>query len=587
LNILNTEFEPVVKYLNGVPQGIMTLTDRVNRRYISELYDIDKDKILFVSDSSAAPENQSQFSKLIPEILALDLEDYGNEDWNSTINVSNFHDYIIANTYSINVDWPWKNIKLFRSEEYDNNRINFILSDMDFSMGYQTESHHNNLDFLGNEYKLSVIFTHLFKSEGFRNDFINRYCDLLATELRPGKATAILDSLVNLYEPHIDWHRSIWPESAQNWTEGTQATKEFTENRNYWIYEHLMGEFDLPGRSYVRLSSSHPGNSQIRFSGLTHRQFPWAAEYMQGVPITLEAIPSEGYRFVRWEQDYISGGASTEIILDKAATDITAIFERIKTTEPIDRSPVISEIMYAAPQDNDTGDWIEIYNPSNLAIDVSGWSITDDREKEPMVFPQGTEISGYGFLILADNEESFTEQYSITEKMILLPDIPFGLSRNGDQILLMNSEGELVDSLIYEVGTSDWPDANRNGRSIVLINWSSDNTLGVNWERSTIEMGSPGDAIYSYVPKEEQDDFFGHRSIQISKSEGELDLSKFTDNPNIIEYAFVQLIGRVIFSEKGSTIDLTKLNPAIYLTRIEVEVEQGYGFEYIMLNVTE
>lgn len=54
-------------------------------------------------------------------------------------------------------------------------------------------------------------------------------------------------------------------------------------------------------------------------------------------------------------------------------------------------------------QSNDAGggpDWIELHNPGTEAVDLSGWVLKDDGDKDPYTFPAGTALSAGGFLVV-------------------------------------------------------------------------------------------------------------------------------------------------------------------------------------------
>ena len=45
-------------------------------------------------------------------------------------------------------------------------------------------------------------------------------------------------------------------------------------------------------------------------------------------------------------------------------------------------------------------DWIELYNDSNSAVNLAGWSLSDDSNPRKFVFPAGVSIAAHGYLIL-------------------------------------------------------------------------------------------------------------------------------------------------------------------------------------------
>lgn len=92
---------------------------------------------------------------------------------------------------------------------------------------------------------------------------------------------------------------------------------------------------------------------------------------------------------------------------------------------------------------DDTKDFIELYNATDGDIDVSGFSLYDDKreEEDKYTIPAGTVIPARGFLTLDVYKKN--------------PDGPaFGLGKGGDAVFLYNAEGVLVD----ELETGDFED---------------------------------------------------------------------------------------------------------------------------------
>lgn len=85
-------------------------------------------------------------------------------------------------------------------------------------------------------------------------------------------------------------------------------------------------------------------------------------------------------------------------------------------------------------------DWVEVYNNSASAIDISGYKIYDDggqggtKDKKP--YPSGTIVPAYGFYVIVTD----TATVGLNDK--------FGLSSTGDKVWLENASGSVVDSAI-------------------------------------------------------------------------------------------------------------------------------------------
>lgn len=92
-------------------------------------------------------------------------------------------------------------------------------------------------------------------------------------------------------------------------------------------------------------------------------------------------------------------------------------------------------------------DWIELYNPQSVAVDVSGYKIYDSGAKagtkSKKLFPAGTMIPAKGFVYIVVDTATFVGDTS-----------GFGLSSSGETVWLENAAGTLIDTVaIPALGT--------------------------------------------------------------------------------------------------------------------------------------
>jgi hypothetical protein len=154
-------------------------------------------------------------------------------------------------------------------------------------------------------------------------------------------------------------------------------------------------------------------------------------------------------------------------------------------------SVVINEIMYNAPAEANSGDWIELYNPQSVSQDISRWILEDEDDTHQFSIPQGTVVQPLGYWVLCADENAFNAVYPNVENVT--GGIPFGFGKN-DQVRLFARTGQPVDSVAYD-NNDPWPgEADGKGYSLELISPASDNSLPSSWAKSIPIGGSPGRA---------------------------------------------------------------------------------------------
>ena len=91
-------------------------------------------------------------------------------------------------------------------------------------------------------------------------------------------------------------------------------------------------------------------------------------------------------------------------------------------------------------------DWVEIYNPTSAAIDLSGFGLSDNRDK-PMrwTFPEGTTIAAGEYLLVycdgtVDLAGSYPDELHAT----------FGLSGYEESVVLSAAGGQCIDAVDYK-----------------------------------------------------------------------------------------------------------------------------------------
>lgn len=150
----------------------------------------------------------------------------------------------------------------------------------------------------------------------------------------------------------------------------------------------------------------------------------------------------------------------------------------------------ITEINYNSDSTRSTGDWFEVFNPSSSPIDLSGYKIKDSDPLNLYLVPPGTFIAAGGYLVFVADTQRFNSQYSIPNKV---GPLGFGLNNNTDQIQVFDPSNQLIIQVTYADSTPWNMGADGLGRTLELLNTSSDPNDPNSWRIGCI-LGSPGQA---------------------------------------------------------------------------------------------
>lgn len=136
---------------------------------------------------------------------------------------------------------------------------------------------------------------------------------------------------------------------------------------------------------------------------------------------------------------------------------------------------VINEIMYDPPSGEPSGEYVELCNRGNVAVDVSGWQFVDGID---FTIPAGTTIPANGYLAVAADANWVRATYG---DVPVVGDFEGHLSNQGEMVRLVDQWGNLADEVDYLTG-GNWPIlAHGGGSSMELRNPWMDNSQSSAW----------------------------------------------------------------------------------------------------------
>ncbi len=153
------------------------------------------------------------------------------------------------------------------------------------------------------------------------------------------------------------------------------------------------------------------------------------------------------------------------------------------TTALVPNTVVISEVHYD-PQGVDPEEFVELHNPGDTDIDISGWTLENAVE---FTFPDPTMIPVGGYLVVAADPATIQTNYNVTA----LGPFTGRLSNEGERIEVRDESGTIIDEVDYGAGFP-WPTASVGaGSSMELMHPGLDNDLGGSWRASGTTVAPP------------------------------------------------------------------------------------------------
>ncbi|MFK7807811.1 MAG: CotH kinase family protein, partial [Saprospiraceae bacterium] len=176
LNVDLAYGEPALVYVNDEYLGLLNLRTEANTNGMASLYNVDKDDITLAKMFNPGilvfkDGNEERINKFTKAIAEKDVAHLL-----SNIDLTNFIDYMIFQSYIANVDWPYTNARLFA---FGPGRFRFVIFDLDSanwvhigrSVEEVIESDKSNI--------ISDLFAILIEDGNVEDQFWNRYRELM------------------------------------------------------------------------------------------------------------------------------------------------------------------------------------------------------------------------------------------------------------------------------------------------------------------------------------------------------------------------------------------------------------------------
>ena len=155
---------------------------------------------------------------------------------------------------------------------------------------------------------------------------------------------------------------------------------------------------------------------------------------------------------------------------------------------------LITEVLYDTPGTDSVEEWFELFNPTDSAINLTGWWVEDNYDS----FVLNGTIPAKGYFVAAIDATGFFNLYGYYANQSGGWN-SFALANGGDKITLYDNDSVEVDFVAWEGynGYTDWTITSTGFSSIRRINATDTDTVA-DWELSG-NYGDPGFGTYDVI----------------------------------------------------------------------------------------
>jgi hypothetical protein len=332
-------WRPISVYINGGYFGLYELREKFNTEMFQLADGADPATVELLSVSAfygfvlrAVEGSIESFYDSYNSFMALNPADTGY--WTAAdafFDLDYYSDYIIAESWMGNVDWPWNNIKLYRSDA-TGGAWRFCVIDLELALAPNswTDCYFDHIDFLqyqdpNNPYV--NIWLRSMQNDRFSNYFINRFADQMNSVYHPERLVAMENAI---FEQTV----GEMPQQFLRWGDPFNVPAQMTQFynnhltfqsellcRGEQVRDHLQDNLGLPRQVAVTLTAEPEDAGSIRISTLEPETYPWTGVYFDGVPVSIHAQAAPGYAFSHWKRNDLILDTLQPLFLDTLQAD--------------------------------------------------------------------------------------------------------------------------------------------------------------------------------------------------------------------------------------------------------------------------
>lgn len=195
---------PVVVFLNGEYWGLYFLKERPDNQFIEDHFGYDKHEVNIIESwtGDVSEGSNENFVEMMQWLMKADLSNTKEYEYVcSLIDINSFIDYYCFALFIGILDWPAGNMRCY---QWRDGKWRWIFFDGDYSLDGSTNIFKNTLYNNENKDKSTLLFKKLFSNEEFRDQFYERFGQLLIKELHPNLTQQYYEECISTIHKELD-----------------------------------------------------------------------------------------------------------------------------------------------------------------------------------------------------------------------------------------------------------------------------------------------------------------------------------------------------------------------------------------------
>lgn len=306
----------VVVFFNGKYHGIYNLRERLNEHFVETNYGIDSKQVDMVKHGQTTViANGGSVDAYLALLDFIHANDFAKDDdaykrLQFMMDVGNYADYMAAEIYFHNGDWPHNNVRAWGTA---NRPFKFVVYDLDHGFGWDWAvagfqyMDHNMFSWIKQGGKTSCkgkrcfpeIYIKLIQNPDFKRLFINRSSVMLNDYLtydRVVKATELMTASIPEAEMTRDMNK--YPRTSHSFDKTGATLISYAFTRTDVVRDEYRDEFGLGEDIMVTISAK--GNGRVLLDGMKLPNTIYTGKFFEGNDMLLSAAPVDGGVFLEW-----------------------------------------------------------------------------------------------------------------------------------------------------------------------------------------------------------------------------------------------------------------------------------------------